>query len=332
MKLTAYEVRKDEEDKMRRYAEKCGVEELVMTELLLTEETLDLAEGASGVTTLGQSVINETICRKLHEMGVKGYSTRSVGYNHVDLEAAKRYGIRVSNASYSPHGVAEYTVMMMLMSLRKYKPALYRINVNDYSLDGLVGGELCQMTVGIIGTGKIGETVIRNLSGFGCRIFAHDIYEKEEVKKYASYQDLDTIYRECDIISLHTPLMDSTYHMINSDSIEKMKKNVILVNCARGELMDIESVIRGVEDEKIGAVALDVFENENGIYHHDRKTDIIKNREMAYLRQFPNVIMTQHMAFYTDAAVESMVKCGILGIYQMITAGTCDTELTFQKR
>ena len=311
MKLTAYEVRKDEEDKMRRYAEKCGVEELVMTELPLTEETLDLAEGASGVTTLGQSVINETICRKLREMGVKGYSTRSVGYNHVDLEAAKRYGIRVSNASYSPHGVAEYTVMMMLMSLRKYKPALYRINVNDYSLDGLVGGELCQMTVGIIGTGKIGETVIRNLSGFGCRIFAHDIYEKEEVKKYASYQDLDTIYRECDIISLHTPLMDSTYHMINSDSIEKMKKNVILVNCARGELMDIESVIRGVEDEKIGAVALDVFENENGIYHHDRKTDIIKNREMAYLRQFPNVIMTQHMAFYTRQAVDSMVKCGI---------------------
>lgn len=311
MKLTAYEVRKDEETKMRKYAEKYGVEELVMTEEPLTEETIKLAEGAIGVTTLAQSVINEEICRGLHEMGVTGYSTRSVGYNHVDLKAAEKYGIRVSNASYSPHGVAEYTVMMILMSLRKYKPALYRINVNDYSLDGLVGSELSEMTVGIIGTGKIGETVIRNLSGFGCRIYAYDLYEKEEVKKYAVYQDLDTIYRECDIISLHTPLMDSTYHMIDGESIGRMKENVILVNCARGELMDIEAVIRGIEDEKIGAVALDVFENENGIYHHDRRTDIIKNREMAYLRQFPNVIMTQHMAFYTRQAVDSMVKCGI---------------------
>lgn len=231
MKLTAYEVRKDEEENLRKYAQRCGV--------------------------------------------------------------------------------AEYTVMMILMSLRKYKPALYRINVNDYSLDGLVGGELCEMTVGIIGTGKIGETVIRNLAGFGCRIYAYDIYEKEEVKKYAVYRDLDTIYKECDIISLHTPLMDSTYHMIDRDAVEKMKKGVILVNCARGELMDIEAVTRGVEDEKIGAVALDVFENENGIYHHDRRTEIIKNRDMAYLRQFPNVIMTQHMAFYTRQAVDSMVKCGV---------------------
>lgn len=311
MKLTAYEVRKDEEENLRKYAQRCGVDELVITGEPLTGETLELAEGAAGVTTLGQSVINEDICRQLHRMGVTGYSTRSVGYNHVDLEAAKKYGIRVSNASYSPHGVAEYTVMMILMSLRKYKPALYRINVNDYSLDGLVGGELCEMTVGIIGTGKIGETVIRNLAGFGCRIYAYDIYEKEEVKKYAVYRDLDTIYKECDIISLHTPLMDSTYHMIDRDAVEKMKKGVILVNCARGELMDIEAVTRGVEDEKIGAVALDVFENENGIYHHDRRTEIIKNRDMAYLRQFPNVIMTQHMAFYTRQAVDSMVKCGV---------------------
>ena len=311
MKLTAYEVRKDEEENLRKYAQRCGVDELVITGEPLTGETLELAEGAAGVTTLGQSVINEDICRQLHQMGVTGYSTRSVGYNHVDLEAAKKYGIRVSNASYSPHGVAEYTVMMILMSLRKYKPALYRINVNDYSLDGLVGGELCEMTVGIIGTGKIGETVIRNLAGFGCRIYAYDIYEKEEVKKYAVYRDLDTIYKECDIISLHTPLMDSTYHMIDRDAVKKMKKGVILVNCARGELMDIEAVTRGVEDEKIGAVAPDVFENGNGIYHHDRRTEIIKNRDMAYLRQFPNVIMTQHMAFYTRQAVDSMVKCGV---------------------
>lgn len=332
MKITAYEVRKDEEEKMRQVAEACGVKELVITEKPLTIETVDLAEGAVGVTTLGQSKINEEICSRLHEMGITGYSTRTIGYNHVDLNAAQKYGIQVSNASYSPHGVAEYTVMMLLMSLRKYKPALYRINVNDYSLDGLIGGELHEMTVGIIGTGKIGDTVIKNLSGFGCKIYAYDVYEKDTVKQYASYQDLDTIYRECDAISLHIPLLDSTYHMIDETAINKMKKNVILVNCARGELMDIEAVIHGVEEEKIGAVALDVFENENGIYHHDRRTDIIKNREMAYLRQFPNVIMTQHMAFYTQQAVDSMVKCGIESIAAFAKNEDYPCRLTGERR
>ena len=201
--------------------------------------------------------------------------------------------------------------MLILMTLRNYKPALYRINVNDYSLNGLIGKELHDMTVGIIGTGKIGAAVIQNLSGFGCKILAHSRHEDENVKKYATYVDMDTIYSECDIISFHTPLNDATYHMVNKRTIAKMKKGVILINCARGELMNINDITKGIEDEQIGALALDVFENENGIYHHDRKTDIIKNKDMAYLRQFPNVIMTQHMAFYTEQAVVSMVHCGL---------------------
>lgn len=132
-----------------------------------------------------------------------------------------------------------------------------------------------------------GAAVIKNLSGFGCKILAHSRHEDENVKKYA------------------------TYHMVNKRTIAKMKKGVILINCARGELMNINDITKGIEDEQIGALALDVFENENGIYHHDRKTDIIKNKDMAYLRQFPNVIMTQHMAFYTEQAVISMVHCGL---------------------
>lgn len=156
-----------------------------------------------------------------------------------------------------------------------------------------------------------GAAVIKNLSGFGCKILAHSRHEDENVKKYATYVDMDTIYSECDIISFHTPLNDATYHMVNKRTIAKMKKGVILINCARGELMNINDITKGIEDEQIGALALDVFENENGIYHHDRKTDIIKNKDMAYLRQFPNVIMTQHMAFYTEQAVVSMVHCGL---------------------
>ena len=155
MKIVAYEVREDEAEIMKKLAGKLGIDELVTTAEPLTLDTVHLAEGAAGVTTLGQSIIDEKVCQALKNAGVKGYSTRTVGYNHVNLKAAAEAGIRVSNATYSPHGVAEYTVMLILMTLRNYKPALYRINVNDYSLNGLIGKELHDMTVGIIVTGKI---------------------------------------------------------------------------------------------------------------------------------------------------------------------------------
>lgn len=310
MKIAVYEMREDEREKLNQLETELDVQ-LVTTEKTLNSDTIDLAAGCQGVTTLGQSVMDRKMMALLKEKGIQYYSTRSIGYNHVDLNAAQEYGIFVSNASYPPNAVADYTVMLILMALRKYKPAMWRQQVNDYSLGGLIGRNLRDMTVGIVGTGRIGRAVIENLSGFGCRILAYDVYPSDEVKTYAVYTDMDTIYHECDIIALHTPLLDSTYHMINKRTIAKMKQGVILVNCARGELMDIAEVIAGIESEKIGSVALDVIENENGIYHYDRRCDILKNRDMAYLRQFPNVIMTQHMAFYTKESVDSMVQCGI---------------------
>lgn len=158
---------------------------------------------------------------------------------------------------------------------------------------------------------------MKNLSGFGCRLLAYDVYQNDAVKEIAEYVDLDTIYKECDVISLHMPLMDATYHLVNKESIAKMKENVVLINCARGELMKIEDLIEGIENKKIGALGLDCMEYEEGIIHQNLKKDIISNREMAYLRQFPNVVHTQHMAFYTDAAVRSMVYGSIRGICDM---------------
>ena len=167
------------------------------------------------------------------------------------------------------------------------------------------------MTVGVVGTGRIGLTVMQNLSGFGCGMLCYDVKENPEAAKLGRYVSLTELYNKSDIITLHTPLLDSTRFMIGEEAIAQMKPDALLVNCARGELMDIRAVIQAIENERIGGVALDVFADEDGIYHHDRRTDIIKNRDMAYLRQFPNVIMTQHMAFYTAEAVDSMVACGI---------------------
>ena len=179
------------------------------------------------------------------------------------------------------------------------------------------GKELHDLTVGVMGTGNIGRTFVQLLSGFGCRILAYDLHENEDVKKYATYVDKDTLLKESDAISLHLPLFKSTYHLINKETIQKMKDNVILINCSRGELIDTEDIIEAIESKKIGALGLDVIEGEEGITHIDHRSDILSNKNMAYLHQFPNVIMTQHMAIYTNTAVKNMVKSGIKGIIEM---------------
>lgn len=326
MIITAYEVRGDEQADFEYWGEKLGLTIRYYKEPL-SLENLSTAEGSDAITILGHSHMDQKLLDGIKEKGIFFLATRTIGYNHIDLEYAKKIGVRISNSHYAPNGVAEYTIMLILMSLRHYKQALYRGNVNDYSLRGLQGRELRNLTVGIVGTGKIGYQVIENLQGFGCRILAYDTFQRSDMGKKAEYVNLETLYRECDIISLHTPLLDSTYHMIDKRALEKMKDGVVLVNCARGELMNIPDIIEGVESEKIGALGLDVFEKEDGIYHEDRRCDIISNRDMAYLRQFRNVTMTQHMAFYTDAAVSSMVEGAILSLDSFYRTGSSSYEL-----
>lgn len=326
MKIIAFEVREDEKEDFIRQAKVLNIEVTCHKELL-TMATVDWIKGYDGVTILGRSAIHSDILDAMKEYGIKYLATRTIGYNHIDIEYARKIGIRVSNSQYAPNGVAEYTVMLLLMSLRHYKQALFRGNVNDYSLQGLQGRELRNLTVGIIGTGKIGESVIRNLQGFGCKIIANDAYPKDSLTKMLTYVSLDELYKESDVISLHTPLLDSTYHMIDKNSLKKMKQGVVIINCARGELMSIPDIIEAVESEKIGALGLDVFEKEEGIYHHDLRSDIISNRDMAYLRQFPNVTMTQHMAFYTDAAVRSMVEGALYSLSDFYKKGESMYEI-----
>lgn len=325
MKITVYEIREDEKKIFRQLAGQHQLE-INYVDGPLNQQTLQQAAGSQAITVLG-APLHASLLHQLKELDVSFIATRTVGYNHIDLQAAKACGIRISNVSYGPEGVADYTIMLMLMSLRKYKQAMFRANVNDYSLTGLQGKEMKDLTIGILGTGKIGQSVISRLSGFGCKIIAYDTITSPSMHTHIDYVPLDELYKKSDVISLHVPLFESTQQMINSRSIKKMKDGVVLVNCSRGELMNIPDLIDAIEQEKIGALALDVFENEAGIYHVDRRTEIIKNRDMAYLRQFPNVIMTQHMAFYTDAAVQSMVSCGIENIMSFISRGTAEHEI-----
>jgi D-lactate dehydrogenase len=326
LKVIAFEVREDEKEYFARFSREYGWEVKLVADKL-SPDNVEQARGYDGVTVLGWSQITAELQDRLLAMGISCCATRTVGYDHIDVKHAHEVGFKVCNANYPPTGVADYTVMLILMALRNYKQALWRGQVNDYSLKGLRGREMHDLTIGIVGTGRIGRTVIDYLAGFGCRILAYDVYQDSAVAKKAEYVDLAAIYKECDVISLHTPLMESTSYMINRDSLDCMKDGVVLINCARGELMDVEALIWGIESKKIGALALDVIEGESGIYHQDRRTDILQNKNMAYLRQFPNVVMTQHLAFYTDTAVINMVRCAFEGIGRFVAGEPCETEV-----
>ena len=320
MKIKLFNVRNDEKAAVDYYSKQLGVETEITEEELEAEELRKL-KGFDGISVLTHKNVNKELLDALKEANINCISTRTVGFNHIDLNYAKKLGIRVCNAKYPPNGVAEFTVMLMLIALRKYKPAMWRQGVNDYSLSGLQGKELGQCTVGIIGTGRIGQAVLKNLTGFGCKLIAYDPYPQESVQKIADYVDIDTLFKTSDIVSLHVPFTEDNRYMINADNIAKMKKGVLIVNASRGELVDIDALIEAIESEHVGAVAMDVIEDEVSIYHQRRINDIIKNRKMAYLRQFPNVVLTQHMAFYTNVNVDSMVECSIQGIKEIIETG-----------
>lgn len=326
MKIAVYSMRSDERPYFEQIKTQFPVTLAETTKEPSTEDR-EFLSGCDGVSILGQTAISGDLLDMWKECGIQYLSTRTIGYNHIDVSYANKIGIRVCNASYAPNGVADFTVMLMLMCLRNYKQALWRGQVNDYSLFGLIGREMRSLTVGVIGTGRIGQAVLRNLTGFGCRLLAYNAHQRPEVREIAEYVTLDELYRQCDIITIHMPLVESTRHFINSESIRKMKKGVILINCARGPLADLDALIDGIESEKIGALGLDVVEGEEGITHVDHRIDIISNQKMAYLRQFRNVVMTQHMAFYTEEAVESMVRSGILGILEMSRSEKGSTEL-----
>ncbi len=299
MKVIAYSVRDfDEEAWFAKYEKELGIQ-VVRCPEKPTLENAHLALGCQCVDIL-TTPVDRALMEKFKEYGVGYLTTRTIGYDHIDLEAARDCGIHVGNAPYGPEGVAEYAVMLILMSIRKMKRILERTNIQDYTLKGIQGRELSDLTVGVIGTGRIGRTVIRNLSGFGCRILAYDLYENEAVKAQAEYVPLEQIWQQADVITLHTPLTEENHHLICKETLDKMKDGVVIVNTARGGLIDSEAFITAVEEGKVGAAGLDVVENEFDLYYYDRKSDVLHNRELAILRGFPNVTVTHHMAFYTD--------------------------------
>lgn len=317
MKIFAYALREfDEKEFFDQFSKEFNCEYGYTTEYPCPDN-VELARGYDAISAtpcdLGAGMLD-----LFYQAGVRYIATRSIGFDHIDLTRARELGMGVAHVSYAPETVADYAIMLMLMCCRKIYPILERAKIQDYTLKGKMGRDLCDCTVGVIGTGQIGKTVIKHLSSFGCRLLAYDLYPNEECAKMAEYVSLEELYAGSDIITLHTPSNAENYHMLNSSAFGQMKDDVIIINTARGALIDTDALIDALTLGKVGYAALDVLENEDGLYYSNRIGDVIDNRTMAILRSFPNVILSPHTAFYTRKVVQDMAYKTIKNVHDMM--------------
>lgn len=317
MKIFAYCLREfDEKPMFDRLAGEFGAQYGYSTSYP-DPDNVELARGYDAVSCTPCNM-GADMLQRFYDVGVRYVATRSIGYDHIDLQKAGQLGMGVCRVSYDPETVADYAIMLILMCCRNMPHIMNRSMVQDYSLRGKMGRDISDCTVGVIGAGQIGATVIRHLSGFGCRLLAYDLQSNPQIEGLAEYVSLDKLYADSDIITLHAPATAENYHLIDTKALSRMKDGVILINTARGSLVDTEALIDGLESGRIGHAALDVLEDEAGLYYANRMGDVIVNRQMAVLRSFPNVILSPHTAFYTEKVVWNMAYKTFKGVQDMM--------------
>lgn len=284
--------------------------EITYFETRLTRQTLKLAEGFDCACVFVNDQVDASVLIALAAQGTRLIALRCAGFNNVDINSARELGITVVRVpAYSPHAVAEHTVGLMLALNRKIYWAHSRVREGNFSLDGLLGFDLHGRTVGLVGTGKIGECVAAILKGFGCKIIAYDKHQNPVcIEMGVAYVERDALFAQSDIISLHCPLFKETYHLIGNDAIGKMKKGVMIINTSRGALIDAKAAIEGLKSEKIGYLGIDVYEEEEELFFEDKTFEIRTDDVFARLTTFPNVVITGHQAYFTEEAVQAIAR------------------------
>lgn len=282
--------------------------ELAYFEARFDHQTALLAAGADAICVFVNDKVDAPALEILKEQGVKLVALRCAGFNNVDIEKAKALGIGVVRVpAYSPYAVAEHTLGLMLTLNRKLHKAYTRVRDGNFALDGLLGFDIHNKTIGVVGTGKIGQIFCKLMHGFGTRILAFDKFPNQEMQDMGvEYVDLQTLYQQSDIISLHCPLTYETYHMINDYAIAAMKPGVMIVNTSRGPLIDTNAVIEGLKKGKVGYLALDVYEEEEALFFEDLSEKVIHDDQFVRLETFPNVLITAHQAFFTKEAIQNI--------------------------
>jgi D-specific alpha-keto acid dehydrogenase len=305
-RVTIYGCGPDEAVQFRELAPAFGVQP-VITDSAVSEATSGLAAGSRCISISHKTPVTRATLRALRVVGVRYISTRSIGYNHVDVEYAESIGILVENICYSPDSVADYTLMLILMALRDAKAIVRRTDMHDYRLSDVRGKELRDLTVGVVGTGRIGTAVLDRLRGFGCRILAHD-HRPLNRPPAGEYVPLDELLRQSDVVTLHALLTPATHHLLNRQRLARMKDGALIINTGRGGLIDTEALLHELESGRLGGAALDVVEGEEGIFYADCRDEPVESKALLRLQELPNALITPHTAYYTDRALRDTVE------------------------
>ncbi|NDW10757.1 2-hydroxyacid dehydrogenase [Dysgonomonas sp. 520] len=331
-KIAVYDAKPYDEAVFNKANEKYGFELIFHKEHLDTNNAI-LASECDAVCIFVNANANATAIKKLKQLGVNLIALRCAGFNNVDLKAAAEEGIRVVRVpEYSPHAIAEHTLALMLSLNRKVHRAFLRTRDGNFSLHGFLGFDMNGKTIGVIGTGRIGKTVVQVLKGFGMDILAYDVYPDHAFaeKEGITYTTLDEIYAKSDIITLHCPLTKETEYMICDTSLAKMKDGVMIINTGRGKLIHTKHLIDGLISRKVGYAGLDVYEEEGNYFYEDRSDSIMTDDVLARLLSFNNVIVTSHQAFFTQEAMSNIANTTLNNISDFFAGKTLVNEVVFK--
>lgn len=331
MKIAFFDAKPYDKPSFEKYGQENGVK-FKYFETKLNEDTVDLAKGFDGVCAFVNDTVNDAVIDRLYEMGVTVLALRCAGFNNVDMKHAfgKLHVLRVP--AYSPYAVAEHTMALLLTSIRRIHKAYIRSRDYNFSLANLTGFDLHGKTVGVIGTGRIGRVFIDICRGFGMKVLAYDKFKAEGLDNgdTIKYVELDELFRNSDIISLHCPLTEETNHLIDETALEKCKKGVVILNTSRGGLVDAEALLAGIKSRKVGAACLDVYEEESDIFFEDNSGHIMEDDTLARLISMPNVIVTSHQAFLTEEALENIAETTVNNLVTFFETKQCPNELCYR--
>ena len=332
MKIAFFDTKPYDKPSFQKYGEEQNIK-FKFYETKLNEDTVDLAQGYDAVCVFVNDTVNAQVIDRLNELGVKVLALRCAGFNNVDMKHAfgKIHVLRVP--AYSPYAVAEHTMALLLTSIRRIHKAYIRSRDFNFSLAGLTGFDLHGKTVGIIGTGKIGKVFIDICRGFGMKVLAFDKFPDKSLDNgdTVCYVSLDELFKESDIISLHCPLTEDTYHIIDEEVIGKCKRGVVILNTSRGALVDAEALLNGIKSRKVGAACLDVYEEESDLFFEDNSGHILEDDTLARLISMPNVIVTSHQAFLTEEALQNIAETTVNNLVGFFKTGQCPNELCYKK-
>ncbi|CAM3805022.1 2-hydroxyacid dehydrogenase [Xenorhabdus thuongxuanensis] len=326
MKLVVYSTKQYDRKHFEMLNQKLGFDyHIEFFDFPLSPQTAKNAVGADAICIFVNDDGGREVLQELAEMNIKILALRCAGFNNVDLDAAKELGIQIVRVpAYSPESVAEHTVGLMLCLNRRIHRAYQRTRDANFSLEGLTGFNMYKRTAGIIGTGKIGIATLRILKGFGMRLLAHDPYPNSEALNIGvEYVDLDTLYAESDVISLHCPMTPENHHLLDETAFNKMKDGVMIVNTSRGALIDSVAAINALKQQKIGALGMDVYENERDLFFEDKSNDVIQDDIFRRLSSCHNVLFTGHQAFLTEEALTSISETTLQNIQQLVSGKVC---------